>query len=243
MNLIITMAGAGSRFASAGYTMPKYQITAHGRTLFDWSMLSLSDYFPHAKQVLFIVRRQDGASSFLMEQAKKYRIAQPSVVELEHMTDGQATTALIGADRCEPGEPIMIYNIDTYIEPGELRFDQIRGAGYIPCFHAQGTHWSFVAADKNGRATSVREKERISDNCSLGAYYFKSAMLYQMTYDRLYGQGYDGVREKYIAPMYNLLISDGMDVYMSLVDANKVHVLGTPEELNVFLRQPNSLAR
>jgi dTDP-glucose pyrophosphorylase len=238
MNIIVTMAGAGSRFRDAGYAVPKYQIRAHGRTLFDWSMLSLSDYFPHAKQVLFIVRRQDDASSFLMSRAEAYGFPRPAVIELDHMTDGQATTALIGADRCEPNEPIMIYNIDTYIEPGQLRFDQIRGAGYLPCFRAPGTHWSFVAADKNGRARDVREKERISDNCSLGAYYFENAMLYQITYERLYGRGNNGVREKYIAPMYNLLISDGMDVYMSLVDETKVHVLGTPQELKTFLELP-----
>ena len=84
----------------------------------------------------------------------------------------------------------------------------------------------------------VAEKRRISDNCSLGAYYFSSAALYQEAYDHLYGSGWDGAREKYIAPMYQYLIENGMEVTISLVDARRVHVLGTPEELNAFLLLP-----
>ena len=43
--------------------------------------------------------------------------------------------------------------------------------------------------------------------------------------------------EKYIAPLYNYMIEKGMSVTISIVGANKVHVLGTPEELNVFLQK------
>ncbi len=43
--------------------------------------------------------------------------------------------------------------------------------------------------------------------------------------------------EKYIAPLYNFMIKKGLKVTISIVDAKKVHVLGTPEELNVFLNQ------
>jgi hypothetical protein len=43
--------------------------------------------------------------------------------------------------------------------------------------------------------------------------------------------------EKYIAPLYNFMIEKGMEVTISMVDANKVHVLGTPEELEAFLNE------
>lgn len=238
MNIIITMAGAGSRFRDAGYSLPKYQIEAHGKTLFAWSLLSLKDYLPHANRVVFLVRAEDHAAEFILAQAETLGIHQPVIVELDYLTDGQATTALLGTQRCIAGEPVMIYNIDTYIEPGELRFEQIRGAGFIPCFLAEGTHWSFVRLDEEGRAVEVAEKRRISGNCSLGAYYFASVALFQDAYDRLYGAGWDGAREKYIAPMYNLLIQDGGEVFLSLVEPSRVHVLGTPEELNAFLALP-----
>lgn len=238
MNIIITMAGAGSRFRDAGYRLPKYQIEAHGKTLFAWSLLSLKDYLPHANRLVFLVRAEDRAAEFIRAEAERLGIRHPLIAELDYQTDGQATTALIGTERCAADEPVMIYNIDTYIEPGELRFEQIRGAGYIPCFRAEGTHWSFVRLDGQDRAVEVAEKRRICDNCSLGAYYFSSASLFQQAYDRLYGAGWDGAREKYIAPMYNLLIADGKEVCISLVDPKRVHVLGTPEELGAFLALP-----
>jgi dTDP-glucose pyrophosphorylase len=241
MNIIITMAGAGSRFRDAGYTLPKYQIEAHGKTLFEWSLLSLRDYLPRTSRVIFIVRAEDRAEAFLREQTQMLSIPHPVIVELNHLTDGQATTALLGMKDCENHEPVMIYNIDTYVEPGELRFDQIRGDGYIPCFHAEGEHWSFVRLNPEHDAVEVAEKRRISDNCSIGAYYFASAALYRDAYDRLYGSGWDGVKEKYIAPMYNRLIEDGRKVTISLVNPQSVHVLGTPEELNTFLALPHEV--
>ena len=238
MNIIITMAGAGSRFRDAGYTIPKYQIEAHGRTLFSWSLLSLRDYLSYANKVVFLVRAEDHAESFIRDQAKLLSIQHPVLVELDHLTDGQATTALLGMQQCENDESVMIYNIDTYIEPDELRYCQIRGDGFIPCFHAKGEHWSFVRLNSENDAVEVAEKRRISDNCSIGAYYFASCALYKDAYDRLYGSGWEGVKEKYIAPMYNLLIKDGRKVTISLINPESVHVLGTPEELNAFLALP-----
>ena len=50
MNVVITMAGLGSRFKKAGYTCPKYMIEVRNRTLFVWSMLSLKGFADMAKQ-------------------------------------------------------------------------------------------------------------------------------------------------------------------------------------------------
>lgn len=85
--------------------------------------------------------------------------------------------------------------------------------------------------------TEVREKVRISDNCTLGAYYFSSAELYRKLYEEYYADDSRMEKnEKYIAPLYNYMIEKGLPVSISLVDAQKVHVLGTPEELEVFLK-------
>ena len=54
-------------------------------------------------------------------------------------------------------------------------------------------------------------------------------------YNEFYAGGLGGQKEKYIAPMYGLMIDKGLDVTISIVDAAKVHVLGTPEELQEFI--------
>lgn len=236
MTIIITMAGIGSRFRKVGYNCPKYMIEAKGKTLFEWSMDSLLDYNNHVDKYIFVVRREDDASEFIRHKCDNYGIDNIEILEIDHMTDGQATTCMLAVQSCKPDNAVMVYNIDTYVEPFEMKYADIAGDGHIPCFHADGEHWSFVKLDDDGKATEVREKVRISDNCTLGAYYFSSARLYKELYDEFYSDDSRmEKKEKYIAPLYNLMIEKKMDVTISIVDSDKVHVLGTPEELKMFL--------
>lgn len=236
MTVIITMAGLGSRFRKAGYNCPKYMIEAKGKTLFEWSMDSLIGYNRHVSKYVFVVRKKDNTEDFIKDKMKKYGIDDVEVIGIDYLTDGQATTCMLAIPYCAPDKAIMVYNIDTYVEPNEMKYEDIQGDGHIPCFHAEGDHWSFAKLDDRGNVTEVREKVRISDNCTLGAYYFSSARLYKELYNEYYAdESRLEKNEKYIAPIYNYMIEKGMKVTISIVDAKKVHVLGIPEELNVFL--------
>ncbi len=235
MRILITMAGIGSRFRKAGYQVPKYRIEVHGKSLFEWSMESLSAFRRAKDSYLFVVRRQDESEAFIKETCEALKIPKARVIEIDKMTDGQAATAMLGAQYWDREEELLIYNIDTYVERGEIRPEQICAEGFLPCFHGEGDHWSFVRLDGGGKAVEVREKERISDNCTLGAYYFKSCGLYEELYREYYKEGSPMEEgEKYIAPLYNCLIEKGGEVRISLVDKDRVHVLGTPEELEYF---------
>lgn len=235
MNIVITMAGLGSRFRQAGYDLPKHMIQVHGKSLFAWSMLSLEDFFLEDK-FIFIVREEDDSLEFIEKECKKLDIKNHAIIEIDYMTDGQASTALLAEEEWDPKQPLLIYNIDTYIEEGSILKTEMRGDGFIPCFIGKGDHWSFVRLDENhDRAIEVREKQRISKYCTLGAYYFKSGDLYKETYRDYYNDESNiEMNEKYIAPLYNHMISRGKDIYISVVDKEKVHVLGTPEELERF---------
>lgn len=239
MQIVITMAGLGSRFKKAGYKEPKYEIKSFGKSLFAWSMESLKGYFENDNEYYFIVRKEDNAGEFIRKEWEKEFGSDKNthVIELDHMTDGQATTAMLAAEFWNKKDSLLIYNIDTYVEAYEMKKEDLRGDGFIPCFKAEGDHWSFVSLDESGKAIEVREKQRISDNCTLGAYYFKSCELYETMYKEYYSLDKNmEAGEKYVAPLYNYMISKGMEVYISLVDPKKVHVLGTPEELDDFNR-------
>ena len=238
MTVIITMAGLGSRFRKAGYNCPKYMIEAKGKTLFDWSMDSLIGYNKNVSKYIFVVRKEDNSEKFIREHMANYGISNIEIIGIDYLTDGQATTCMLAIPYCNPDEEIMVYNIDTYVEPNEMKYEDIFGDGHIPCFHADGDHWSFAKLDESGNVIEVREKQRISDNCTLGAYYFKSARLYKKLYEEYYADGSKMEKnEKYIAPLYNYMIEKGMKVTFSIVDAKKVHVLGTPEELTAFMKK------
>lgn len=186
MTVIITMAGLGSRFRKAGYNCPKYMIEAKGKTLFEWSMDSLIGYNRQVSKYVFVVRKEDNTEAFIKDKMKKYGIDDVEVIGIDYLTDGQATTCMLAIPYCDPDKAIMVYNIDTYVEPNEMKYEDIQGDGHIPCFHAEGDHWSFAKLDDKGNVTEVREKVRISDNCTLGAYYFSSARLYKELYNEYY---------------------------------------------------------
>ena len=241
LDIVITMGGLGSRFRKMGYDKPKYMIEAKGKTLFEWSLCSLEGYRDQAAQYIFIAMEdeKEDVRRFIEEQCRKNQLPEYHVVILDYLTDGQATTAMLAKQYWKEEHGLLIYNIDTYVESGQMNSAQLKGDGFIPCFKAPGNHWSFVRLDEaTGKAVEIREKKRISDHCTLGAYYFKSCRFYQELYQEYYSQEGNLVNgEKYVAPLYDYLLQKGGEIYITDIDPKYVHVLGTPEELQIFLEQ------
>lgn len=238
IDIIITMGGLGARFRKMGYKVPKYMIEAKGKTLFEWSLMSLEGYARDAEQYIFIAMRdeKEDVEAFIECQCKKLGLKNYHVILLDYLTDGQATTASLAEKYWNPDNSLLIYNIDTYVEPGEMNSAELKGDGFIPCFQAEGDHWSFVRLDDKGKVAEIKEKKRISNYCTLGAYFFKSCQLYKDLYNEYYGKTQELVNgEKYVAPLYDYLLSKGGEIYISDIAPEKVHVLGTPEELQSFL--------
>lgn len=238
IDVVITMGGLGSRFRKAGYTVPKYMIEAKGKTLFEWSMISLDGYKKDVNQYIFIAMKEEGIDmeGFIKEKCQELEIDNYHLILLDYLTDGQATTATLAEKYWDKEHALLIYNIDTYVEPGQMNSEELKGDGFIPCFKAEGDHWSFVRLDEQERVVEIKEKQRISDHCTLGAYYFKTCDLYKKLYDEYYSEEKNLVKgEKYVAPLYDYLLSKGGEIYISDIAPERVHVLGTPEELQYFL--------
>lgn len=238
IDVVITMGGLGSRFRKAGYTVPKYMIEAKGKTLFEWSMISLDGYKRDVNQYIFIAMKEEGIDmeGFIKEKCQELEIDNYHLILLDYLTDGQATTATLAEKYWNKEHALLIYNIDTYVEPGQMNSEELKGDGFIPCFKAEGDHWSFVRLDEQERVVEIKEKQRISDHCTLGAYYFKTCDLYKKLYDEYYSEEKNLVKgEKYVAPLYDYLLSKGGEIYISDIAPERVHVLGTPEELEYFL--------
>lgn len=240
IDIVITMGGLGSRFRKMGYNVPKYMIEARGKTLFEWSMISLEGYKDNAAQYIFIAMKDDSndVEGFINQKCSEMELKNCHVIMLDYLTDGQATTAMMAQQYWNPEHALLIYNIDTYVEAGEMNSEELRGDGFIPCFQAEGDHWSFVRLDGDGKVVEIKEKKRISNYCTLGAYYFRTCGLYKTLYDEYYSKTCDLVNgEKYVAPLYDYLLSKNGEIYISDISPKRVHVLGTPEELQVFLNE------
>ena len=229
--IIITMAGLGSRFKKCGYSQPKYQIIARDKSLFEWSLMSLSECFTKST-FIFISLESDNAGKFISETNTKLGIKNYIHISLPHLTKGQASTVLAAAPYINCNDSILIYNIDTYISNNSIiKSIDFNSDGFIPCFNEEGEHWSFVDGDDNFVAKKVVEKNRISNNCSIGAYFFKKLSFFL----EAYANNSSSSNEIYIAPLYNHLIKTNRIVKFGLINKSNVFVLGTPEELELFV--------
>ncbi len=240
MHVVVTMAGLGSRFRARGWNVPKYAIEVRGRTMFAWAMESLRHFLPGA-HATFVVRAEDQPGELVRREIRAFGVEDPVLIELDHVTDGQATTVLLTLPSLrerDPAAPLLVYNIDTYVEPRSLHPRDVRGDGWIPCFPGVGDAWSFFRTDADDRVVEAREKVRISEHCSIGLYYFSSIDLYEQTYRAFYGAGLPAtLRERYVAPMYQHLVEAGRPLWVHRVPADAVHPLGTPEEVEAFARE------
>ena len=233
MTVLITMAGAGSRFLSQGYKVPKFMIKARDRSLFEWSLLSLKKFYDQ-KFIFACLAEHD--ANWIIEHAKILGISKACVTSRSKMSLGQAQTAYEALSTSNDSDSLLIYNIDTYIEKGLTPDWGVKYHGYVPVFESIHPGMSFVKYNSEGEVEQIAEKQRISKWATIGAYGFRSIDFYKRLYEHSYLHG--GIRmvlgEQYIAPMYQLLLSKGQAIYAPQIDISSVHVLGTPEEVLQF---------
>lgn len=226
------MAGKGSRFKDIGISDPKHEIVVDERPMFDWAMQSLNAFLN--EEFIFVTQSSHSAGEFLTDACDRLGISTYQEIVLEKYTNGQAATALAADRLIDDSEPVIIYNIDTYIERGEITPDIISGDGFIPTFNASGNRWSFVREDNNGAVQEVSEKEKISDQATAGFYYFSQWSYFVDAYKSTAATVESEFGEKYVAPLYNHLVENGRSVQTHQIDSDAIHVLGTPGDLREF---------
>jgi len=233
MNIVITMAGNGTRFEKQGIDhKEKWQLEIKDKTMFEWAMSSLEDFFD--EKFIFVAQEDHKAEDFIREKCEKLGIENWNLIEVSEKTDGQATTALLAEEEMEEEEEFAVYNIDTYVEEGEIQRDEIDSDGCIPVFEAEGEKWSFIKTDENGKVIDVAEKKRISSLATLGFYQFGSLRDFKEAYNEMREEVKEEYGEVYIAPLYNWFIENDRELSIQKVDKDKIHVLGTPEDVIKF---------
>lgn len=233
MTVLIAMAGRGQRFTDAGYAVPKYRIRANGRSLLEWSLLSMQDFFDD----LFVFACLGGEDKhWIASTAKALGIADVAFHERTEVSAGQAQTVFDARSMYALDAPLWIYNIDTYVASG-MHPNQMDGfSGCIPVFNSKSPNMSFVAYDDDGKVSRLAEKQPISAWATVGLYGFRSAA----DYDRIYQSAMVEWKsncsygELYVAPLYNLLLSEGAKLCAPKLNSNDVHILGTPAQLANF---------
>lgn len=231
--IVIPMAGLSSRFFKAGYDLPKYQLMLNEETIFSWAVSSFRDYFS-TDTFVFIYRDIFNTKKFIEKEIAQLGIQNFKLVCLDEETLGQADTVYQGIVDIED-EELFIFNIDSKL----CHFTKSNFVGncdgYLEVFKGQGDHWSFVDANSDNLVIRTTEKERISELCSNGLYYFKSTAQFKRLVEKAIAEKYFVKNELYVAPLYNLLIQEGATIRYQLVSQEDILFCGTPDEYRVLL--------
>ncbi len=239
MTIIIPMAGLSSRFTKAGYTLPKYMLYVKDKSLFDLAVSSFSKYFETCRFV-FVVRDVFDTPRFVKEECILLGIKDYDIVTLANPTRGQAETVLKGIEGAgiSSDEAILIFNIDTFRFGYTFPENIDQWDGYLETFVGTGDNWSYAKTEDGSPTSKVvetAEKRPISQYCSTGMYYFRRAVDFLDAYDEEFTA--PTAKELYIAPLYNYLIKQGKDIYISVIPRELVLFCGVPQEYEEYLRE------
>lgn len=234
LNVIIPMAGAGSRFKNAGYTFPKPLIDVNGKPMIQVVVenLGLDANF------IFVVQKEH-REKFHLENMLPLLAPNCKIVEVDSLTEGAACTALLAKEYIDNDAPLFFANSDQYVEwnPIQFMYDmQESGAdGGIVTFKSTHPKWSFAKIDESGKVTEVAEKNPISDNATVGYYYWKRGSDFVHYAEQMIERDIRVNNEFYVCPVYNQAIED--DKVIRVFEADEMWSLGTPEDLDFYLKE------
>ena len=235
MNILIPMAGAGKRFQEAGHKKPKPLIDVCGKPMIKRVIESLSD---DRTEINFIfVAQQDhlqlGLSDYLNDKGV--------VVAINEMTEGAACTTLLAQNYIDNDSELVIANCDQYLEWDFHNFVAHCKSfdGCLATFNSTNPHHSYAKVFRE-RVVRVAEKVVISDKASAGIYYFKKGSHYVLAASQMIEKNIRTNNEFYICPVYNELLGWGQHISLCEIDVNDKHMLGTPEELQIFIDKVNN---
>jgi HAD superfamily hydrolase (TIGR01509 family) len=232
MNVLIPMAGAGSRFAQAGYTFPKPLIEVNGKPMIQVVVenLNVEAHF------IYLVQKEH-YEKYNLKQLLNLITPGCDIVQVDGITDGAARTTLLAKQFIDNNEPLLMANSDQYVEwnSNEVLYaftaDEIDGG--IVTFKATHPKWSFAKIGDDGFVSEVAEKNPISDNATVGIYYWKKGSDYVKYAEQMIDKDIRTNGEFYTCPTFNEAIADGKKIRAKSID--KMWGIGTPEDLNYFL--------
>lgn len=237
LNIVIPMAGAGSRFVAAGYVDPKPLVRLHDVPMIRLVIENLRPKQEH--RFIFICQK---AHIHAYDLAVKLQLWAPGseVIELQGLTEGAACTVLCAKPLIDNDAELMIANSDQYIDVDINRYLNAMPArsldAQIMTMKANDPKWSFIKISDQGYVTAVVEKVVISDEATTGIYNFKSGCDFVRAAETMIREGSRVNGEFYVAPTYNQLIREGYKIgyYNVGREGDGMYGLGTPADLDKF---------
>lgn len=254
LNIVIPMAGRGSRFLEAGYSEPKPFIDVAGRAMILHVVENLTPYEPY--RFIFLARKEHE------EYIRQHMSFATNVIYVDKVTEGAACTVLLAKELINTDCPLIIANSDQLVvwndmdkvmwsgHPNHgatwwqesdsiqdmLNEARIRGRdGMIATFHATHPKWSYARVDElQGLVTDVAEKKVISNHATVGIYYYKYGQEFVTAAEQMIKKDIRVNGEFYVCPVFNEMVARGRNV--GIYPIHLMYGMGTPEDLTKYLK-------
>ena len=244
LNIVLPIAGRGSRFAVAGYTQPKPLIPVHGIPMITAVVRNVR---PRCAHRFIFVALAEHLERKGMREALALSAPGCVIVPVERVTEGAACTVLLAREHINSDDPLMLANSDQWvdidIDDYLASMDRQRADALIMTMKADDPKWSFVGLNGQRLVTRVVEKQAISNEATVGIYNFRRGSDFVRAAEQMIAKNLRVNNEFYVAPVYNELIAEGTRIAIYNVgrEGAGMYGLGIPSDLEQFLADPISL--
>ena len=235
INIVIPMAGNGSRFAQEGYILPKPLIDVQGVPMIQRVVENLNI----DGKYIFIVRNEH-LQKYDMKSLLEKIAPGCIIVPTDGVTQGATSSVLLAAAFIDNDTNLLIANSDQFLEwdSNAFLYESMNVDGCVSTFEqtdASDKKWSYCSIDQNGFVDRVAEKEVISTHANTGIYFWSKGSDFVKYAQQMIDKDIRTNGEYYIAPVYNEAIADGKRI--KIQNCKKMWGLGVPADLLKFINQ------
>ena len=238
MNILIPMAGEGSRFKIKGFNRPKPLIKIDDVCLIEKAVSTLGI----KGKYIFITRKYKN-EEFNKELNQILNNIAPGCIihQIDYLTDGATATCLIAKKYINNQIPLIITNCDQSLDWDSNNFlDSLKDVdGCVVTYNSSNPKNSFIDLDSRGNALRLTEKDPISDIALIGLHYWKQGSDFVESAEQIISNKIKSRNEYYIAPTYNVLIDKGKKITNYHIDKNQYISLGSPEDVTTYIGKRN----
>lgn len=235
LNIVIPMAGRGSRFVKEGYTIPKPLIPVHGKPMIQLVINNLKPAMEH--RFIFLCLKEH-IDQYQIDKKLKEFAPGCKVIIVDTVTEGAACTVLLAKNYINNDDPLMIANSDQWVDLDINKYLVAMKSdfdGLIMTMWANDPKWSYVRFDKD-TIIEVVEKQVVSNEATVGIYNYKHGKDFVEAAESMIAKNLRVNNEFYVAPAYNEMIARSKKLCIFNVgkELDGMYGLGIPSDLKKF---------
>lgn len=239
INIVLPIAGRGSRFVEAGFELPKPLIEVYGKPMIE---VVVNNIKPLCEHRFIFVALKEHLDKLGMKDTLNRIAPGCIIVSVNEVTEGAACTVLLAREYIDNNDQLMMANSDQWVDIDINDYlsvmDDQKVDGLIMTMWADDPKWSFVGFDKEGKVNKVVEKQVISNEATVGIYNFRRGSDFVKSADQMITKNLRVKNEFYVAPSYNEMINNQAEITIFNIgkEYDGMYGMGIPSDLERFVQ-------